>query len=164
MRGTSATHYITERHGIHAMNIVDFRAEYPGYELATMWRNPFDRVESIYRWARRAGPPERDFFPDWKLDWHNWILELCSRPVDSWYDLHVASQTWLSKIDGDPPSLIMAWDWKQFAGIFNITAGAIIPMNESDHSIHCMWNIELVRAITEHYAADIQTWERVNGS
>lgn len=161
--GTAATHYITQRHGGEALKIALFRKDYPGYELATMWRNPFDRIESIYRWARRGRPPEPEFFPDWKLCWHEWVLELCSRPVDSWYDLHVASQTWLSKIDGEQPSLIMAWDWKQFAGVFNIKV-PIVAMNGSDHSISCNWSKELVRAVVDHYAVDFQTWERVNGA
>lgn len=161
--GMTADHYITQRHGVQAMNIADFRAAYPGHELATMWRSPFDRTESIYRWCRRGNLLEPEFFPNWKLCWHDWVLELCSRPVNSWHDLHVASQTWLSEIDGKPPSLIMAWDWKQFAGIFNITAGAIIPQNQSDHSIPCMWSIELTRAISRHYADDLFTWERING-
>lgn len=160
---TAATHYITRRHHVPALNIAAFREKYPDYELATMWRDPFGRVESIYRWARRVGPPETEFFPNWKLCWHDWVLELCSRPVDSWYDLHVASQTWLSGIDGKPPSLIMAWDWRQFAGVFNIRE-PITPMNQSDHGITCMWTIQTMRAITEHYADDLQTWERLNGS
>lgn len=160
---TAATHYITQRHGGSALNIASFREQYPRHELATMWRSPFERTESIYRWARRSGPSESEFFPDWKLCWHDWVLELCSRPVDSWYDLHVASQTWLSGIDGKLPSLIMAWNWKQFAGVFSIP-GPIVAMNQSDHSIPCMWSLELTRAVAHHYAEDLRTWERVNGT
>lgn len=164
---TTAITAIRNRWGCEAVSIPEAEDLAPYHELVFMWRDPFERAESIYRWAHKTHPSPAKFgmFPDWGRSFPDWVRLLVNPPADlkspEWYDLHACSQTLLESILWRQPDTRLAWDWDQAAELFDCEFPA---KNASDHSIECMWFLETTRLLTKYWRDDVTTWERINGT
>jgi hypothetical protein len=137
--------------------------------LVVMWRDPFERLESTYRWAVRRQPhrfhvkvdePFNYMFPPANKPFADWVAHVCKYPVDSWFDTHLKSQTWLSHgPGGERADLLLRWDWKVFEELFQVQ---VETHNASDRSIPAEWTLAAREAAEHTYAKDIEAWNDGN--
>lgn len=161
---TSATKYIRDFHKIQTMGTEQYKASryYTENKVVAMWRDPFKRIESTYRWSQRTRPAEPEFFPDWRLPFCDWIPTLCAEPGDSWYDEHVASQTFLNTHPlGRMPDVLIPWDWPRLWNMFRVSRPGE-PINTSDPGISTPWSDENREMFAEWAAEDITTWNKLH--
>jgi hypothetical protein len=129
--------------------------------IVTMWRDPHERMESTYRWARRASPHRwfvgrgdklNYMFPPPDKPFSSWVASVCKYPVDSWFDSHLKSQTWFN---ADHPALCLRWDWDVFDHLFGVK---IERTNVSDPGVETEWTDAARQAFEQCYAEDIKFW------
>lgn len=161
---TTATVEIRQFHKLPAVNWRQHAAQYPDHKVVAMWRDPWKRCESTYRWAIHAyGDFTPGVFPDARSqDFASWVLELCD--VDTtrdWYDGHVQSQVFLASDPyGKMPDIILPWDWPRLWNMFKISRPGEIR-NKSEHA-PTEWTNRARAAFNRVYAEDIAVWEGLN--
>jgi hypothetical protein len=136
--------------------------KYQGYELVSVWRDPYQRIESTYRWAHTTRKDmtddEKIMFPHIDRPFADWILDLCQYEVDSWYDMHLKSQMWLNTgPGGEFPDLCIPWNWNKVWNYMRIKPLEDIK-NASDKSFQTVWTPAAREAFEATYARDIAFW------
>lgn len=159
---TTATVAIRQFHKLPAVNWMQHAELYPDHKVVAMWRDPWKRVESTYRWAIMSyGEPMPGVMPCPNTQpFREWVEELCD--VDTakdWYDGHLQTQVFLgSDPHGKMPDIILPWDWPRLWRMFKVSRPGEIR-NVSDHSIETMWTPRAKAAFERVYAEDIEVWE-----
>lgn len=155
---TSSTRYIRDFHKEHAVNHEELLKKWPDLKIVSMWRDPYERALSQYRWGVKVQNPVPEFFPDVNGGFSPWIETLCATPIDSWYDNHVASQMWLNLHPlGRMPDFCLPWDWKRLWNMFRVSRPGE-AINVSDKELSAEWTPRAYDIFTEWAAKDIEFW------
>ena len=159
---TTAQVNIRQMHKLAAVNWIDHPVKYPDHKIVCMWRDPYKRVESTYRWAQVAYGDFKNFvMPDARSQsFARWVEELCSvdTPKD-WYDSHLQAQCFLgASEEGKLADIILPWDWPRLWHMFKIHSPGEIR-NQSDKSIETMWTVPALKAFERVYEDDLSIWE-----
>jgi hypothetical protein len=131
---------------------------YFDHKVVAMWRDPYLRIQSTYRWGVRIGPKVPEFFPATDVGFNEWIQVLCSEPVDSWYDMHLQSQMFLNMHPlGRMPDIIIPWDWPRLWNMFRISRPGE-ALNTSDQEIPTEFSAENRALFSAWAAEDLEFW------
>lgn len=130
-----------------------------GAQVATLWRDPFERIESAYRFfsTHRYASDE---IPDVRQSFADWVLAVCEIP-DAKRDLHLRSQcrTCLDSMGFGvlEDVRIIPWDLPALAAELMLPP---IPHLNATESFTCHWTDRAKYAFITAYATDIEIWLR----
>lgn len=106
--------------------------------VVIMRRNPYDRMESTYRWE----------LADRKEPFHVWCVDVCSNPQT---DPHLLPQ---AEFKGD---VEIKWDWDAFADMFGIADSQRQHIRLSK-DIDTTWDEKSLETFENAYGNDIRMW------
>jgi len=161
---TSAVSNIRDFHKLPCMGPEEYEKSryYFDHKVVAMWRDPYLRIQSTYRWGVRIGPKVPEFFPHTDVGFNEWVQVLCSEPVDSWYDMHLQSQMFLNMHPlGRMPDICIPWDWPRFWNMFKIRHPGE-ALNTSDSGISTEWTGDNKERFAEWAAEDIAFWIKLH--
>jgi hypothetical protein len=107
-----------------------------------MWRDPYDRVESLYRMRIEQGVTE---------DFNEWILDVCRDNVPQ--DPHMQPQNSYCI----NPFQLFRWDFDGFAKLFKLKERHLTRVGETE-PFRVDWRQRALDAFNHRYAADIRIW------
>ena len=157
--GSSITAHWGPDEAVHMWH--DDAVRYMGtYETVRMWRNPWRRMESAYRFMSayvRAQYVREHNIPPVSLPFSDWVQEICS-VEDHLRDRHLCSQHGFGQV-GDHH---FAWDFDGFARMFQLPAIGVVNPSEPKAT---EWTPEALEAFGADpaFSGDIYIWRSLTG-
>ena len=121
-----------------------------------LWRDPFDRLESAYRYFHDKDLDWPDL-PDAKQPFADWVLAICRMP-DSLRNPHIRSQYAIAKLFFTTlPEIIIRWDFAELATNLGVPE---IPKLNASTEMELVWTEEAMAKAAWEYAIDFKVWEQ----
>jgi len=120
-----------------------------GCPIYVMWREPHERMESLYRWRRARGDillnvTFSDFVQKWILEPPRFDQHVCPQYIFCRAKKHI----WL-------PTHIVRWDWAKVEDVLDLK---FITHENKSEPADTRWRPDVRKLFDENYELDIAVW------
>ena len=130
-----------------------FLDAYRSVRRVAHWRNPYDRMESAFRFFSQHNHPHT--VPDPSAGFSNWVIQISETP-DEQRDPHLISQ-WRSvtQLYTEGPDVVIRWDFSKLATEFIVPE---IPHVNKSRGERQHWTDEAEAKFYHSYHKDFEVW------